>query len=322
MLDNRSCVHIKNRGSARVTSIIKSKLAHLSRTEIDIICQGGFVRSGGKVLKKGSSVLGDIDVFLTKEQRHGLLHKSKGYMLDIAYEDEHILFVSKDSSMPTVANMFADTNTLSNYVAGYINTISLGGVLNAGSINRLDNETSGLVLFVKTNQAFEYLYNIYHQNDNGSVYKYYIAFVKDEHKTFPRYVFMEDIIKNATSEKMSVVNSIDMDNNKDEMKDEFIDNSKKASSEALVLGYDSNNNAILLVRLYTGLRHQIRLQLSSRGYPIIGDSLYGDSLADNEKDSEKDSSQRLMLHSYCTMIPHPITQKRIVISSDFSFMMS
>ncbi len=308
MLDNQSCIRIKNRGSTRVTSIIKSKYSHLSRTEIELICQGGFVRQNNKVLKKGSSATGDIDVFLTKEQRHGLLHKSKGYMLNIAYEDEHILFVSKDSSMPTVANMFLDTNTLANYVAGYTKTISLGGVLNAGSINRLDNETSGLVIFAKTNTAFQYLYNIYHQNDNSSVYKYYIAFVKDEHKTLPRYVFMEDIIKNATSEKMSVVGSIDINDS----------GIKKASSEAVVLGYDSNNNAILLVRLYTGLRHQIRLQLSSRGYPIIGDSLYGDSVAD----SKKDSPQRLMLHSYCTIIPHPITQKRIVISSDFSFMMS
>lgn len=303
MADNRSCVRIKNRGSARVTSIIKSKYAHLSRTEIELICQGGFVRGDNKVLKKGSSVAGDIDVLLTKEQRHGLLHKSKGYMLNIVYEDEHILFVSKDNNMPTVANMFSDTNTLANYVASYINTISLGGVLNAGSINRLDNETSGLVLFAKTDAAFEYLYNIYHQNDNNNVCKYYIAFVEDKHKTFPRYIFMEDRIRNATSEKMSVVNAIDSDR----------EGIKEASSEATVLGYD-NNNAILLVRLYTGLRHQIRLQLASRGYPIIGDNLYGDS--------NKYNTQSLMLHSYCTIILHPITQNHIVISSDFSFMMS
>ncbi len=297
-LDNKICVSIKNRASARVDTIIKSKFQHLSRTEIDYICQNGYATKGSKVLKKGCSVFGDISVVLTKEQRHGLLYKNKSYRLDIAYEDEHVLFINKCSRVPTVANMFLDTDTLSNYVAGYIKTISLGGILNAGSINRLDNDTSGLVLFAKTDVAFEYLYNIYHQNDNDHVEKYYIAFVLDEDKKFPRYVYMKDNLINASREKMAVVNS---------------DNIKNASSEAVVLGYQ-NQCAILLIRLHTGLRHQIRLQLASRGYAIVGDILYGNSNIEN--------NQRLMLHSYSIVIRHPINEKKMIVSSDFSFMLT
>ncbi len=296
--NNLISISIKNRGTARVDNIIKSRFPHLSRTEIDYICQNGRVKKDNKVLKKGSSVVGNIDVLLTKEQRHGLLSKSKGYRLNIVYEDEHILFVNKDSGMPTVANMFLDTDTLANYVAGYINTISLGGVLNGGSINRLDNDTSGLVFFAKTDLAFEYLYNIYHKDDNNaSVEKYYIAFVYDKDKSFPCYIHMEDKMVNATSETMAVKNVSDKDIN--------------ASSEAVILGYE-NEYAILLVKINTGLRHQIRLQLATRGYPIVGDMLYG-----KNTDSK---SQRLMLHSYCTIIKHPITKKKIVVSSDFSFL--
>ncbi len=303
MSDNRTCISIKNRGLARVDSIIKSRFPHLSRTEIDLICQNGFVKKDNHVLKKGQSVVGNIDIYLTKEQRHGLLCRSKGYRLNIAYEDEHILFISKDSGMPTVANLFLDTSTLANYVAGYMNTVSVGGVLNAGSINRLDNETSGLVLFAKTDLAFEYLYDIYHQNDNSNVEKYYIAFVEDEDKTFPNYIHLKNKMFNATSEKMAVLdNLLNKYNNKTVI--------KEASCEANLLGY-SNKYAILLIKLNTGLRHQIRLQLATLGYPIIGDVLYGENV----------EQSRLMLHSYCTIIRPPISKNKIVVSSDFSFML-
>ena len=291
--DNLKKITIKNNKSSRVDSLIKKKFPHISRSEIDLICKLNRVYSHTRTLKKGDMLESDITVLLTDNQKSGTIFRNSSIKPNIVYEDDYILFVEKPASMPTVANNFLDDDSLANYVASYTKILNVGETLNGGSINRLDNQTSGLVLFAKTNEAYQTLYENYHDTDSKSkVEKYYIAVVHNKKMSFPNYILMEDNIKKITNTKMDTTTNEGI----------------YAFSEASVIGC-YGNYTVLLVRLFTGIRHQIRLQLSSRGFPIIGDSLYG----------ENEENSRLMLHSYMMCIVHPVTNEKITVASNFDF---
>ena len=286
-------ITIKNNNPSRVDKLIKQKFPHLSSTEIYFICQNKKVKLNGKILKKGDIVKKNISVLLSESQINGEIIKNNSIKLDVVYEDDYLLFVNKNIKIPTVANMFLNSETLSNYMAGYIDTIKTGGVLNAGSINRLDNETSGLVLFAKTEECYDLLYKNYHNKTNKNIEKYYIAVIEDNEKKLNTYFEMNDYIENATITKMKTTDEI---------------NEKHyACSEASVLGI-IDNYTFLLIQIFTGHRHQIRLQLSSRGFPIIGDELYGSP-----------HKSRLMLHSYMICFHHPINNNKIIIATNKIF---
>ncbi len=293
MTNDTISITIKNNATSRVDTLIKKDFPHLSNTEIETICSLGLVQKDDRILKKGNRVDTNINIFLTNSQKNASLYKNKDVKLDIVYEDEHIIFVNKSSSVQTVSNSFLDTNTLSNYMAGYMNTIDKGGILNAGSINRLDNDTSGLVLFAKTDEAYDYLYNIYHKKGGKDVEKYYIATVIDRNKQFVNHIYMNDSIEKSNDKKMCISNYGDY-----------------AFSEASMLGHN-DVYATLFIRLYTGLRHQLRLQLASRGFAIVGDSLYGEENIEND--------DRLMLHCYSMAISHPISKKKMIICCEPCF---
>ena len=290
--DNLKKTLIKNSTSSRVDSLIKKNFPHISRSEIDLICKLNRVYSNTRALKKGDMLESDITVLLTDNQKTGTIFRNSSIKPNIVYEDDYIMFVEKPASMPTVANNFLDDDSLANYVASYTKILNVGEVLNGGSINRLDNETSGLVLFAKTNEAYQTLYKNYHDADS-KVEKYYIAVVQDKEMCFQNYIIMEDNVKKSTNTKMSIA----------------INEGTHALSEASVIGC-YGDYTILLVKLFTGIRHQIRLQLSNRGFPIIGDSLYG----------ENEENSRLMLHSYMMCIVHPVTNKKITVANNFDFL--
>ena len=291
--DNLKKTLIKNSISSRVDSLIKKNFPHISRSEIDLICKLNRVFSNTRTLKKGDVLESKITVFLTDNQKTGTIFRNSSIKPNVIYEDDHILFVEKPASMPTVANNFLDDDALANYVASYTKAINVGEVLNGGSINRLDNETSGLVLFAKTSEAYETLYKNYHDTDSkAKVEKYYIAVIHNKEMSFPNYILMEDNIKKLTNTKMDTTTNEGI----------------LSLSEASIIDY-SGDYTILLVRLFSGIRHQIRLQLSSRGFPIVGDSLYG----------ENEENSRLMLHSYMMSIVHPVTNEKITVASNFDF---
>lgn len=283
-------VIIKSGMYVRVDSLLKKYFPHLSNTEIDLICETGCVRKNSSVLKKGNKIKGEVQIYLTHEQKSGVLFKNNKIKPVIVYEDDDIIFLDKPYNMPAVANTFLEKNALVNLLASYRDTIKEGGILNAGSINRLDNGTSGLVLFAKNDRAYKTLYESYH-GEKKECEKYYMALVENKDRAFPKYIEMRDRIDKSGNKKMCVSES-----------------GKEVFSEASVLLY-CKDLTLLLIRLYDGARHQIRLHLSQRRYPILGDSLYGGRCF-----------SRLMLHSYMMKIKHPTTKKSITVSSMFDYM--
>ena len=137
---------------------------------------------------------------------------------------------------------------------------------NINFANRLDYETSGLVIGCKTLKFLRY---ISEKIRNNEVHKKYIAIVhgiiEEEEFTIENYLLVEEngvsVTKNETEGKKSIT--------------EFRCIGRKTSRETNVKNSGNIGKTALDINLVTGRKHQIRAQISNYGYPIIGDRKYG-----------------------------------------------
>ena len=182
--------------------------------------------------------------------------------LDIVYEDENYIFCNKG------------VNTLSQKAKPEdysINEMILDYLLDKGDIteeslqtfhpsicNRLDRNTSGIIMAAKTPHGAHYLSDVL---KNRTVKKYYFAMVAGMADLDGDYTAY--LLKDETTNKVTI--------SKVKMND-----AKAIETNIKILDYNPKADVtLLMIELKTGKRHQIRAHLSSLGYPILGDIKYG-----------------------------------------------
>ncbi|AJG98095.1 pseudouridine synthase [Clostridium sp. MF28] len=197
-----------------------------------------------------------------KEDKKEKFIKVDPKRIKIAYEDENVVVIEK---WPDVL-VHSDSNnseepTLTDYVLSYLN--DKGDYIPENEItftpaacNRLDRNTSGMVMFGKT---FEGLKAINEAIREDEIRKYYYALAKGKIRAG---LYEAYILKNPET-------------NTSKIYDTEVKNSKKISMEISIV--ESNGAYSLLeIHLITGRSHQIRAHLAHLGNPIIGDNKYGD----------------------------------------------
>ena len=177
--------------------------------------------------------------------------------MEVIYEDNHVIVVSKTSSEIVQGDKTGDT-PLSELVKQYLKEkYNKPGNVFVGVTHRLDRPVSGLVVFAKTSKALARLNDMFR---NGEVKKTYWAIVKDcppeTEGTLVHYL--------VRNEKQ----------NKSYAYDREKPGAKKAVLHYKLIGH-SDNYYLLEVDLQTGRHHQIRCQLAKMGCPIKGDLKYG-----------------------------------------------
>ena len=206
-------------------------------------------------------------------------------MIEILYEDNHLIAVNKNSGDIVQQDKTGDT-PLSTFVKAYIKKkYKKPGEVFLGTIHRLDRPTSGIVLFARTSKA---LRRMNEQFKNQKIQKTYWAIVN----------------------KMPPNNSGTLSNilQKDEKKNKsFI--TKKVEGKLAILNYKLlkklDKYYHLEIKPKTGRHHQIRVQLANIGCIIKGDLKYG------AKRSNKDASIHLLAQKLEFI--HPVTQQQISI---------
>lgn len=212
-------------------------------------------------------------------------------MLEVLYEDNHIIAVNKKISDIVQSDKTGDV-PLSEEVKEYIKKkYNKPGDVFLGIPHRIDRPVSGVVLFARTSKALTRLNKMFQEHDE-EISKKYWAIVgnlpPEDSATLTHYILRD-------SEK-----------NKSYAYDKEKKGSKKAVLEYKLIGR-TQRYYLLEIKLHTGRHHQIRCQLAKIGCPIKGDLKYG-SPRSNE-------SGGISLHAREISFIHPVTKERITISA-------
>lgn len=225
-----------------------------------------------------------IYVYIEFDDEDNEIEAEKGD-LEILYEDEYFLAVNKPAGMVVHPCSYHLNHTLSNYIKHYLNTNK-----KIRPINRLDKDTSGIVLFAKN----EYVQELF-KNMKEKPLKHYIAIVegildkKEGVLSFPIARKLESIIEREVNFEVG-----------QEAITHYSVNKEGTVSKMPI--------TILDVFLETGRTHQIRVHFSHIGHPLIGDTLYG-------KNSKEAGIGRQALHAYKLSFKHPITLNLVEITA-------
>lgn len=255
---------------------------------------GRFIKSAYKELRiyvngkkiKTSYVLEKGDVIKIKVDKDESQNIEPEKMdLHIVYEDEYLLIVDKPPFMVVHPTKSHQNGTLSNGIMYHFRETNQDCIVRLA--NRLDMNTSGLVMIVKNQYAHMKISEFMSNN-----------LIKKEYKA---------VVHGHLKNKKDTIN-------------EPIGRPTMDSIERVVMvgGLESithyelesqfEKGALLKVNLETGRTHQIRVHLSHIGNPIFGDILYGNE--DNEFIS------RQALHAYRLCFPHPVSGEEIDVKCD------
>ena len=209
--------------------------------------------------------------------------------MEVIYEDNHIIIVSKDAGEIVQGDKTGD-KPLSDTVKAYIKEkYDKPGNVFIGVPHRLDRPVSGIVVLARTSKALTRLSEMFR---DGEVQKTYWAIVKH----MPPKQEDELVHYLVRNEKQ----------NKSYAYDKEVPGSKKAILHYKLIG-KSDNYFLLEVDLKTGRHHQIRCQLAKIGCPIKGDLKYG------AERSNSDGS--ICLHARKVSFLHPVKKVMIEVEA-------
>ena len=301
----------KQLSSQRLDKVLVSKLEGYSRTQIKTLILNGNVCLDEKEIKDPSYITKEnenyfINIILKQETKHS----AENIDLNIIFEDEDLIVINKPPNLVMHPAPGNESGTLVNALMHYTNNqlSNLDDNSRPGIVHRLDKDTSGILVVAKNNNVH---INLAEQFKKHTISRRYKAIVwgTPDNQSIEGYI--ERNRKNR--KKMSL-------NNK---------GFGKYSKTDIKLEKTFGIASLVDCHLHTGRTHQIRLHLTSKNSPIIGDKIYGKSKI-NQFGKDKNTFNKFMilknferqaLHAYHLGFDHPTSKKRmdfdIEIPEDF-----
>lgn len=198
----------------------------------------------------------------------------------ILYRDRYLVVLDKPEGVLSVKTAFEKEDTLYKYVKETFGN-------HAKVVHRLDQGTSGVILFALEKKTYETLKKMF---ENHELDRRYTAIVEGEltpkEGVWISYLWQDQAYKMHASKDP--------------------EDGKKAITHYKVLKA-SKHKTIIECRLETGRKNQIRVQAKEAGHPVLGDQKYG---------AKKDPLKRLALHAHSIEFLHPILKKKIFVESE------
>jgi len=214
------------------------------------------------------------DAVITSKPKHG----PKGVTL--LYEDNDVIVVVKPCGLLTMGTERDKSRTVHTILNDYVRKGNPKSRNRVYIVHRLDRDTSGILLFAKSEQAKLFL-----QTDWDNTTKTYLAVVTG-HLSPPQGTISSYLAENAA---LNVYSTPDPTKG-------------KLSQTAYTLIKEQKGLSLLRIDLLTGRKHQIRVHFAEKGHPVVGDRKYGKGSA---------SCPNLALHACTICFTHPSSGQKM-----------
>lgn len=207
--------------------------------------------------------------------------------LDILFEDDGLLILNKPAGIAVHPSILHYQDSLSNGVKFYFEQIGLHRKIRP--VNRLDFNTSGIIIFAKN----EYIQECLIQQMKENIFqKEYLA-----------------IVTGLLDNKSGIID-LPIARKENSIIERCVsDNGQPSITEYNVLQEYTDFSLVNCI-LKTGRTHQIRVHMSAIGHPLLGDSLYG---------TTSNFIDRQALHSYKISFIHPVSHENIILNCDLPY---
>ena len=258
-----------------------------SRSRIEGLIKSGFVTVNGATAEKaGMKVSEDDEIVVEIPPPVPAVPEPEDIPLDIVFEDEDMVVVNKRPGMVVHPAPGHFTGTLVNALLHHCPNLSgIGGVARPGIVHRLDQDTSGLIVVAKSQEAMDGLVKAF--SSHAHIEKTYLAIVHGRPRLGAGRI--ENLIGRhpVDRKRMAIVEK----------------NGKVAITNWRVFDCSRQQSTAVECKIETGRPHQIRVHMASLGCPVIGDKVYGKSALDRKLDPVP---TRQMLHAWKLKLWHPV----------------
>ncbi len=234
-----------------------------TRSQAARLIQQGLIRINGKVLKASYlTQVGDvIDLEIPITMTSVLVPYD--LKLVVPYEDDDLLIVDKPAGLVVHPAYGHAQDTLVNALLHHTRNLSQGfNEQRPGLVHRIDKDTSGLLVIAKNEEAQRFLAMQFQAKTTHRVYRAltFGKFVKESGR-------IESYLRRHPDDRKRVAST--------PLREDGTSDGKRAVTHYKILNYHPTGVTLVELKLETGRTHQIRVQLSELGHPILGDLVYG-----------------------------------------------
>ena len=271
-----------NNNYKNINQILKQEFKLSARLMHKVIINKLVLLNNKQIDTRSSINIGDnVKIDLNYEEENDNIVPVK-MNLDILYEDDCFLIINKTAGIAVHPSILHFEDSLSNGIRFYFDSIGLKKKIRP--VNRLDLDTSGIIVFAKNEFVQECLIR---QMNNNIFKKEYIA-----------------IVTGHLKEKSGVIN-LPIARKENSIIERCISEKGQNAITKYEVFKELDSISVVKCFLETGRTHQIRVHFMAIGHPLIGDSLYG---------SKSSLIDRQALHCYSISFVHPITKEVLNIT--------
>lgn len=256
MSENREFVIAPESAGMRLDKYLAEKMPEFSRSEIQrfAVSQNGAPVKFSRPLRAGEIYNVEIPDAPTDVASENI---SADFHLDIIYEDDDIIVINKPRGVVMYPSAGNKTGTLVQNVLAHTHLSALGGQTRPGVVHRLDKDTSGVMVFAKSDAAYRGLVKTFSAHD---LTRKYVAYVWGVPNWESADITGNIARSSRNRQKMTMVKT----------------GGKPAQTEVSVMNVWTRVGVCQLrCNLLTGRTHQIRVHLSAHGFPVLCDPVYG-----------------------------------------------
>ena len=294
MSDVREFVVDSENVGVRIDKFLSNQMPEFSRSEIQ---KFNVTRSGAPIKFSEKTRVGDVFsvVMPTPVTDVATENISSDFDLEILFEDDDIIVINKPRGVVMYPSAGNKTGTLVQNILAHTHLSMLGGDTRPGVVHRLDKDTSGVMVFAKSDVAYRALVKMFSEHD---LTRKYVCFVWGIPNWESATITGNIARSSRNRQKMTMVKT----------------GGKPAHTDVAVINvFPRSGISQFRCTLMTGRTHQIRVHLSSHGFPVVCDPIYGRGSARLGSVRDADLLEFIrthdgqMLHAELLEFVHPTT---------------